>query len=60
MNDIDSRLYEYSSGKRTFGEILKIAKEKLFRDLPAEEVYNRLKDFYVTVDKLYGVIFSKI
>ncbi len=60
LNDIDSRLYEYSSGKRTFGEILKIAKEKLFRDLPAEEVYNRLKDFYVTVDKLYGVIFSKI
>lgn len=60
LNDIDSRLYEYSSGKRTFREILNIAKEQLFKELPSEEVYKRVKDFYVTVDKFYGIIFSKI
>ncbi|MEQ8170515.1 MAG: hypothetical protein ABRQ38_16630, partial [Candidatus Eremiobacterota bacterium] len=60
LNDTDSRLYEYSSGKRTFGEILNMAKEQLFKELSSEEVYKRVKDFYVTVDKLYGIIFSKI
>jgi len=60
LNNTDSRLYEFSSGKRTFGEICKIAGENLFTGLTSDEVYKRVKDFYMAMDRFYGVIFSKI
>ena len=56
----ESLLYELSSGKMSFGEILHIAGEKLFKDLSPEEVYKKVMDFYIRMEKLYAVIFAKI
>jgi len=60
LDKVDSELYLLSSGKRTVKEIFKIAKEKLFSRLPPEEIYKKLKDFYLRMEDLQAVIFSKI
>jgi len=56
----ESRLYELSSGKKTFVEILHIVEEEIFIDMDSSGVYEKLKDFYGLMEKFCAVIFLKI
>jgi len=60
LDDTGSRLYELSSGKRTFSEILHIAEEKIFTDRDSSSVYEEVKKFYRLMEKFCAVIFLKI
>ena len=60
LNFTDSRLYELSSGKRSFEEIVEFAKEKFFHDMEEDNVFKIVKDFYLRMENFYAVIFSKI
>jgi len=60
LDPIESQLYEYSSGKFTFREIIDIAKEKIFKEESPEEVYRKIIDFYRRIDKFYAIIFARV
>jgi len=55
-----SRLYEISYGRMSVRDIINFAQNNIFKDLKPEEVKERVLDFYRYMDKIYGVVFSKI
>ena len=55
-----SRLYELSSGKRTFRDIVALAKENIFRDMSHEEIHRRIRLSYENLEKLHAIIFTAI
>jgi len=60
LDPCESKLYEISSGKISFREIIQLGKEKIFSELPEDEVYKKVLDFYIKMEKLCAVIFAKI
>ena len=60
LSQQDSRLYELSSGKRRFRDVVKAAKETVFKENTPEEVYNKTIDFYNRMEKVHSIIFAKI
>lgn len=56
----ETLLYELCSGKITSGEILYAGKASIFKDLPENEIYKRVMGFYIKMEKIYALIFSKI
>lgn len=60
LNNEESRIYELSSGKRTFNDIVKIAGEKIFKDLSERDLMEKVMNTYIRLESLHSIIFAKI